>query len=283
MEEYDIVVVGAGLSGLRAALELSEHWKVAVVSKVHPIRSHSGAAQGGINASLGNTEDGQDDSPEKHAYDTVYGSDYLADQDAVLLMCEEAPKIVVEFESMGAPFSRLDSGLIAQRPFGGAGFPRTCYAADRTGHVLLHTLYEQCVHKNVEFFDEFFLIDLIQVDDQITGILTLDMTSGELVVFRSGYVILATGGFGRTYKRSTNAIINTGDGVGAAFRAGVPMQDVEFVQFHPTTLYGTNILITEGARGEGGLLYNNLGERFMLDVAPDAKELAPRDIVARAI
>lgn len=283
IEEYDVVVVGAGLSGLRAALELSKHWKVAVVSKVHPVRSHSGAAQGGINASLGNTEAGQDDSSEKHAYDTVYGSDYLADQDAVLLMCEEAPKIVVEFESMGASFSRLDSGLIAQRPFGGAGFPRTCYAADRTGHVLLHTLYEQCVHKNVQFFDEFFLIDLIQVDNQITGILTLDMTSGELVVFRSGYVILATGGFGKTYKRSTNAIINTGDGVGAAFRAGVPMQDVEFVQFHPTTLYGTNILITEGARGEGGLLYNNLGERFMLDVAPNSKELAPRDIVARAI
>ena len=283
IEEYDVVVVGAGLSGLRAALELSKHWKVAVVSKVHPIRSHSGAAQGGINAALGNTEAGQDDSPEKHAYDTVYGSDYLADQDAVLLMCEEAPKIVVEFESMGAPFSRLDSGLIAQRPFGGAGFPRTCYAADRTGHVLLHTLYEQCVHKNVQFFDEFFLIDLIKIDDQITGILTLNMASGELVIFRSGYVILATGGFGRTYKRSTNAIINTGDGVGAAFRAGIPIQDGEFVQFHPTTLYGTNILITEGARGEGGLLYNNLGERFMLDVAPNAKELAPRDIVARAI
>lgn len=283
IEEYDVVVVGAGLSGLRAALELSKHWKVAVVSKVHPIRSHSGAAQGGINAALGNTEAGQDDSPEKHAYDTVYGSDYLADQDAVLLMCEEAPKIVVEFESMGAPFSRLESGLIAQRPFGGAGFPRTCYAADRTGHVLLHTLYEQCIHKNVQFFDEFFLIDLIKIDNQITGILTLNMASGELVVFRSGYVILATGGFGRTYKRSTNAIINTGDGVGAAFRAGVPIQDGEFVQFHPTTLYGTNILITEGARGEGGLLYNNLGERFMLDVAPNAKELAPRDIVARAI
>lgn len=283
IEEYDVVVVGAGLSGLRAALELSKHWKVAVVSKVHPIRSHSGAAQGGINAALGNTEAGQDDSPEKHAYDTVYGSDYLADQDAVLLMCEEAPKIVVEFESMGAPFSRLDSGLIAQRPFGGAGFPRTCYSADRTGHVLLHTLYEQCIHKNVQFFDEFFLIDLIKIDNQITGILTLNMASGEIVVFRSGYVILATGGFGRTYKRSTNAIINTGDGVGAAFRAGVPIQDGEFVQFHPTTLYGTNILITEGARGEGGLLYNNLGERFMLDVAPNAKELAPRDIVARAI
>ena len=283
IEEYDVVIVGAGLSGLRAALELSIHWRVAVVSKVHPVRSHSGAAQGGINASLGNTETGQDDSPEKHAYDTVYGSDYLADQDAVLLMCEEAPKIVVEFESMGAPFSRLDSGLIAQRPFGGAGFPRTCYAADRTGHVLLHTLYEQCIHKKVQFFDEFFLIDLIKIDDQITGILTLNMASGELVVFRSGYVILATGGFGRTYKRSTNAIINTGDGVGAAFRAGIPLQDGEFVQFHPTTLYGTNILITEGARGEGGLLYNNLGERFMLDAAPNAKELAPRDIIARAI
>ncbi len=283
VKEFDVVVVGAGLSGLRAALELSEHWKVAVVSKVHPVRSHSGAAQGGINASLSNTEAGQEDSPDKHAYDTVYGSDYLADQDAVLYMCEEAPKIVIEFESMGAPFSRLDSGLIAQRPFGGAGFPRTCYAADRTGHVLLHTLYEQCIHKRVQFFDEHFLVDLIKVNEQITGILSLDLITGELVTFRSGYVVLATGGFGRTYKRSTNAIINTGDGVGAAFRVGVPMQDCEFVQFHPTTLYGTNILITEGARGEGGLLYNNLGERFMLEVAPKSKELAPRDIVARAI
>ena len=283
VEEFDAVIVGAGLSGLRAALELSSKWKVAVVSKVHPVRSHSGAAQGGINASLGNTDVGKEDSPEKHAYDTVYGSDYLADQDAVKFMCEEAPKIVVEFESMGAPFSRLESGLIAQRPFGGAGFPRTCYAGDRTGHALLHTLYEQCINKNVNFFDEFFLIDLIKVNDTITGIISLDMTSGELVVFRSGYVILATGGFGRTYTRSTNAIINTGDGVGAAFRVGVPMQDCEFVQFHPTTLYGTNILISEGARGEGGLLYNKDGERFMLQVAPKAKELAPRDIVARAI
>ena len=283
IKEFDVVVVGAGLSGLRAALELSDLWNVAVVTKVYTVRSHSGAAQGGINASLGNTEAGHDDTPERHAYDTVYGSDYLADQDAVIFMCEEAPKIVIEFESMGAPFSRLNSGLIAQRPFGGAGFPRTCYAADRTGHVLLHTLYEQCIHKNVQFFDEYYLIDLIKVDDQITGILTLDMKAGELVTFRSGYVILATGGFGRIYKRSTNAIINTGDGVGAAFRAGVPMQDCEFVQFHPTTLYGTNILITEGARGEGGLLYNNKGERFMLEVAPKVKELAPRDIVARAI
>ncbi len=283
VEEFDVIVVGAGLSGLRAALELSQKWKVAVISKVHPVRSHSGAAQGGINASLGNTPEGKEDSAERHAYDTVYGSDYLADQDVVQFMCEEAPKIVIEFESMGTPFSRLDSGLIAQRPFGGAGYPRTCYAADRTGHALLHTLYEQCIRKEVTFFDEFFLVDLIKVDGQITGILSMDMASGELIIFRSGYVILATGGFGRTYKRSTNAIINTGDGVGAAFRAGVPMQDCEFVQFHPTTLYGTNILITEGARGEGGYLFNNKGERFMKNVASKAMELAPRDIVARAI
>ncbi len=207
VEEFDVIVVGAGLSGLRAALELSQKWKVAVISKVHPVRSHSGAAQGGINASLGNTLEGKEDSAERHAYDTVYGSDYLADQDVVQFMCEEAPKIVIEFESMGTPFSRLGSGLIAQRPFGGAGYPRTCYAADRTGHALLHTLYEQCIRKEVTFFDEFFLVDLIKVDDQITGILSIDMASGELIIFRSGYVILATGGFGRTYKRSTNATV----------------------------------------------------------------------------
>ncbi|MHA2309499.1 MAG: FAD-dependent oxidoreductase, partial [Candidatus Heimdallarchaeaceae archaeon] len=282
-EEFDAVIVGAGLSGLRAALELSKKWKIAVVSKVHPVRSHSGAAQGGINAALGNTEEGKDDTPEKHAYDTVYGSDYLADQDAAYFMCEEAPKVVVELESMGAPFSRLKSGLIAQRPFGGAGFPRTCYAGDRTGHSLLHTMYEQCIREGVKFFDEFFLIDLIIVDEKINGILTIDIARGRLVIFRTPYVILATGGFGRIYRRSTNAIINTGDGVGAAFRAGVPMQDCEFVQFHPTTLYGSNILITEGARGEGGFLFNNNHERFMSKVAPTAEELAPRDIVARAI
>jgi succinate dehydrogenase / fumarate reductase flavoprotein subunit len=282
-EEFDAVIVGAGISGLRAALELSKEWKVAVVSKVHPVRSHSGAAQGGINAALGNTEEGKNDSPTKHAYDTVYGSDYLADQDAALFMCEEAPKIVVEFESMGAPFSRLKSGLIAQRPFGGAGFPRTCYAGDRTGHSLLHTMYEQCIREGVKFYDEFFLIDLVKVGEELTGILTIDMAKGRLVLFRTPYVILATGGFGRIYKKSTNAVINTGDGVGAAFRAGVPLQDCEFVQFHPTTLYGSNILITEGARGEGGLLFNKNHERFMSKVAPSAEELAPRDIVARAI
>ncbi|NPE07645.1 MAG: FAD-dependent oxidoreductase [Asgard group archaeon] len=283
VEEFDALIVGGGLSGLRVAIELVDTMNVAIISKVYPLRSHSGAAQGGINAALGNTEAGKNDSPKTHAYDTVYGSDYLADQDAVMVLAKEAPKIVIELESMGAPFSRLDSGLIAQRPFGGAGFPRTCYAGDRTGHALLHTVYEQCIRKGVKFFDEFFLVDLIKVGNCIAGLVALDIASGELVVFRSESVVLATGGFGRIYKRSTNAIINTGDGLGAAFRAGVPMQDCEFVQFHPTTLFGTNILITEGARGEGGYLFNKNKERFMNKVAPKAMELAPRDIVARAI
>ncbi|MHA1978937.1 MAG: FAD-dependent oxidoreductase [Candidatus Hodarchaeales archaeon] len=282
-QEFDVLIVGGGLSGLRAGLELSQKWKVALVSKVVPIRSHSGAAQGGINAALGNHPDGKEDTPEKHAFDTIKGSDYLADQDVVMFMTKEAPKIVVEFESMGAPFSRFQDGKIAQRPFGGAGSPRTCYAADRTGHALLHTLYEQCVRKGVSFYDEYFLIDLISVDNQVTGALTLDLSTGELVTFRAPYVILATGGFGRIFKASTNAVICTGDGVGAAFRANVPMQDCEFVQFHPTCLFGSDILMSEGARGEGGLLYNNKRERFMLEIAPEAKELAPRDIVARAI
>ncbi|MFX0085260.1 MAG: FAD-dependent oxidoreductase [Candidatus Hodarchaeota archaeon] len=280
---FDAIIVGGGLSGLRTGLELSKKWNIALISKVVPVRSHSGAAQGGINAALGNHPDGKNDTPEKHAFDTIKGSDYLADQDVVMFMCKEAPKIVVELESMGAPFSRLENGKIAQRPFGGAAFPRTCYAADRTGHALLHTLFEQCIRNEVKFFDEYFLIDLITIENRVTGLITLNIASGNLEIFRTPYVILATGGFGRIYKASTNALICTGDGVGAAFRAGVPMQDCEFVQFHPTCLYGSDILMSEGARGEGGLLFNNKNERFMIDVAPKAKELAPRDIVARAI
>ena len=183
IEEFDALVIGAGLSGLRAGLELSKKWNTAIISKVFPVRSHSGAAQGGINAALGNLEEGKGDTPKGHAFDTVKGSDYLADQDVVMFMCEEAPKIVVEFESMGAPFSRLDSGLIAQRPFGGAGFPRTCYAGDRTGHALLQTLNEQSIRNGVTFFDEFFLVDLYKVDDQIAGLIALDISKGELVSF----------------------------------------------------------------------------------------------------
>lgn len=283
VKEFNAVIVGGGLSGMRAGLELSKKWKIALISKVVPIRSHSGAAQGGINAALGNHPEGKDDTPEKHAFVTIKGSDYLADQDAVIFMANEASKIVIEFESMGAPFSRFENGKIAQRPFGGAGFPRTCYATDRTGHILLHTLYEQCIRQGVKFFDEFFLIDLITVRNRVSGLVVLDITSGELLIFRAPYVILATGGFGWIYKASTNALVCTGDGVGAAFRAGIAMQDCEFVQFHPTCLYGSNILISEGARGEGGLLFNNKNERFMLELAPEAKDLAPRDIVARAI
>ena len=279
----DVIVVGAGGAGLVAALNAHESGaKVTILTKDYPTRSQTCMAQGGINAALGNLEESKGDTPKGHAFDTVKGSDYLADQDVVMFMCKEAPKIVVEFESMGAPFSRLESGLIAQRPFGGAGFPRTCYAGDRTGHALLHTLNEQSVRNGVEFFNEYFLIDLIVVNEKIAGVITVDIAKGELVVFRASYVILATGGFGRIFKHSTNALINTGDGVGAAFRAGIPMQDVEFVQFHPTTLYGTNILITEGARGEGGYLFNTKGERFMDKTAPKTMELAPRDIVARA-
>jgi len=283
VKEFDAIVVGAGLSGLRAGLELSKKWNVAVISKVYPVRSHSGAAQGGINAALGNLPENKDDNPRDHAYDTVKGSDYLADQDAVNFLTEEAPKIVLEFESMGAPFSRLESGLIAQRPFGGASHTRTCYAGDRTGHALLHTLYEQCIRNGVKFYNEYFLVDLFKADGKVAGLIALDMRSGDFVSFRAPYVIMATGGFGRVYKESTNALINTGDGNGAAFRAGVPMQDMEFVQIHPTTLYGTNILISEGARGEGGLLFNSKGDRFMGKYAPKSMELAPRDIVARSI
>ncbi len=284
IHSYDVVIIGGGLSGLRAAVEsVKSGCNVAVISKVHPLRSHSVAAQGGINAALGNAVGAENDSWEDHAFDTVKGSDYLADQDAVEIMCREAPKAVIELEHMGTVFSRMEDGRIAQRPFGGAGLPRTCYAADRAGHNMLHTLYEQLISKDVKIYEEYFVTSLVVSDGKCVGCTTIDVADGTLHGFASKTTILATGGYGRLFARSTNAVINTGDGAALALCAGGPLKDMEFVQFHPTTLYGTNILITEGARGEGGYLFNNKHERFMKNYAPQAMELAPRDIVARAI
>jgi succinate dehydrogenase / fumarate reductase flavoprotein subunit len=283
MIRHDVLVVGGGLAGLRAAIGLAERWDVAVISKVHPVRSHSGAAQGGINAALGNAPEGRDDSPERHAFETIKGSDYLADQSAVVKMCELAPEMIYEMERFGAPFSRFPDGAIAQRPFGGAGLPRACYAADRTGHVLLQTLYEQIVKRGIKVYDEWAVVRIAVEDNQYHGLIVYDLKQGRLESIGSRFCVLATGGYGRIYRNSTNALINTGSGIGAAFLAGIPLKDLEFVQFHPTTLFGTNILITEGARGEGGYLLDRDGRRFMDRYAPQSMELAPRDIVARAI
>jgi len=283
MVEHDIVIVGGGLAGLSAALNAAPGLDIAVISKVHPLRSHSVAAQGGINAALGNHPEGRDDSWERHAFDTIKGSDYLADQTAAELLCQQAIPMLYELEHLGVPFSRFPGGVIAQRPFGGAGFPRTCYAADRTGLVLLHTLYEQTLSKDVHFYEEWLVTNLVVRDGRCYGLVAYDLQSGEIIPIKARAVIFATGGYGRVYQKSTNALINFGSGIGLAYRAGIPLKDMEFVQFHPTSLYGKNILITEGARGEGGYLINNQGKRFMADYAPSAMELAPRDIVARAI
>lgn len=283
MLTHDLLVVGGGLAGLSAALSADPGLKVGVISKVHPIRSHSVAAQGGINAALANHPDGADDTWEKHAFDTIKGSDYLADQDAVELLCRRAVPAIYELDHWGVPFSRFAAGTIAQRPFGGAGFPRTCYAADRTGQVLLHTLYEQAVRRNVTFYDEWLVTDIIVRDGKLLGLLAYDLAGGEIIPLRARAAIFATGGYGRIYLRSTNAYINFGSGIGMAYKAGIPLKDLEFVQFHPTSLYGKNILITEAARGEGGYLVNAKGRRFMEDYASKAMELAPRDIVARSI
>ena len=282
--QHEIVIIGGGLAGLRAAYEAATSGRdVVVVTKVHPLRSHSVAAQGGINAALGNAIGAEDDRWESHAFDTVKGSDYLADQDAVEVLTKEAPQAVIDMEWMGTVFSRTEEGKIAQRPFGGAGFPRTCYAADRTGHNLLHTLYEQVVGKGVRFLEEYFVTSLVTEGGRCIGCIAMNTADGSFHGISAQAVLLATGGYGRIFARSTNALINNGDGAALAYKAGLPLEDMEFVQFHPTTLYGTSILITEGARGEGGLLFNNKGERFMKDYAPKAMELAPRDIVARAI
>jgi succinate dehydrogenase / fumarate reductase flavoprotein subunit len=284
IHEHDVLIIGGGLAGLRAAFETANAGlDVAIISKVHPLRSHSVAAQGGINAALNNVLGSEVDSWEAHAFDTVKGSDYLADQDAVEILCRNAPQIVIEMEHLGTVFSRIPDGRIAQRPFGGEMFPRACYAADRTGHNMLHTLYEQISSRDVTFYEEYFVTSLVVSEDRCIGCVALDISDGMLHGFSGKATMLATGGFGRVFNRSTNALINTGDGAVLALKAGVALEDMEFVQFHPTTLYGTNILITEGARGEGGFLFNNKRERFMEKYAPEARELAPRDIVARGI
>jgi succinate dehydrogenase / fumarate reductase flavoprotein subunit len=280
---HEVIVVGGGLSGLRAAIGASEKADTALLSQVYPVRSHSGAAQGGVNASLANHPESSDDSSEKHAFDTVKGSDYLADQDAVEIMTKEAPLRVYELEHWGCPFSRFEDGTIAQRPFGGAGYPRTCYCADKTGHVMLHTMYEQAVMRGVKVYNEWVVVSLVIEDGVCRGVIAMNLVTGRLEAFQAEAVIFATGGYGRVYGNSTNAVINTGSGMAAAYHAGVGLKDMEFVQFHPTTLFGTNILITEGARGEGAYLVNNKGRRFMEDYAPKLMELAPRDIVSRSI
>jgi succinate dehydrogenase / fumarate reductase flavoprotein subunit len=284
---YDVVVIGAGGAGLRATLGLAEAGlSTANLTKVFPTRSHTVAAQGGISAALGNM--GEDDW-RWHMYDTVKGSDWLGDQDAIEFMCKEAPAAVIELEHYGVPFSRTDDGRIYQRPFGGmtTGFgkgiaQRTCAAADRTGHALLHTLYQQSIRHEAEFFIEYFAIDLIMQNDECRGVVAIDLADGRLHRFRAQTTILATGGYGRTYASCTSAHTCTGDGAGMVLRAGLSLQDMEFVQFHPTGMYGSGCLVTEGARGEGGYLTNANGERFMERYAPNAKDLASRDVVSRA-
>jgi succinate dehydrogenase / fumarate reductase flavoprotein subunit len=285
--QYDAVIVGAGGAGLMAALEASKRCSVAVVSKLYPTRSHTGTAQGGIGAALGNLEP---DSWQWHAFDTVKGSDYLADQDAVEFMCQEAIRVVYRLEHMGLPFNRTPEGKIDQRRFGGhtkefgkAPVRRSCYAADRTGHMILQTLYQQCIKQQVKFFDEFHLLDVLIHHGRTCGIVALCLDTGELHVFHAKAVLLASGGFGRMYKVTSNAHTLTGDGCAVAFRRGIPLEDMEFFQFHPTGIYKLGILITEGARGEGGVLRNRQGERFMERYAKILLDLAPRDLISRAM
>ncbi|MCB1985744.1 MAG: succinate dehydrogenase flavoprotein subunit [Burkholderiales bacterium] len=287
--KFDVVIVGAGGAGMRAALQLSEAGlKVAVVSKVFPTRSHTVSAQGGIAASLGNVTE---DNWHWHMYDTVKGSDYLGDQDAIEFMCRQANEVVYELEHFGMPFDRLENGKIYQRPFGGqsqhfggAQATRSCAAADRTGHALLHTLYQRNVSANTQFFVEWMGLDLIR-DEQgdVLGITALEMETGEVMILQAKATLFATGGGGRIYQANTNALINTGDGLGMAARAGIPLEDMEFWQFHPTGIHGVGVLISEAVRGEGGYLINKDGERFMERYAPNAKDLASRDVVARSM
>jgi succinate dehydrogenase / fumarate reductase, flavoprotein subunit len=284
---FDVIIVGGGGAGLMAALYASRSAKTAVISKLYPSRSHTGAAQGGIGAALGNLEE---DHPEWHAYDTVKGSDWLGDQDSITFMCQEAVQSVYDLEHMGLPFSRTPEGRIAQRPFGGhtnnvTGKPvrRSCYAADRTGHMILQTLYQQCIKHETKFFNEFHVLDLLFKNGAVAGVVAVELATGETHIFRSKTVIFATGGHGRIWEITSNAYAYTGDGVAVTVRRGVPAEDMEFFQFHPTGIAKLGILITEAVRGEGGILINNKGERFMERYAPHVKDLASRDVVSRAM
>jgi succinate dehydrogenase / fumarate reductase flavoprotein subunit len=284
---YDAVVVGAGGAGLRAAIEASSRVKTCVISKLYPTRSHTGAAQGGMCAALGNVEE---DYPEWHAFDTVKGGDYLVDQPAAQVMAAEAVERVIELEHWGFPFNRTPSGKIDQRRFGGhtrnhgeAPVRRACFAADRTGHMILQTLYQQCIKRNVRFFNEFYVLDLLMDDGRAAGVVAYELATGEIHVFRAKSVLFATGGYGRIFKITSNAHTLTGDGMAVCYRRGIPLEDMEFFQFHPTGIYKMGILISEAVRGEGGILINSEGERFMERYAPTIKDLAPRDMVSRAI
>jgi succinate dehydrogenase / fumarate reductase, flavoprotein subunit len=278
--KHDVLVVGAGCAGMRAAIEAFDTGaNVAMISKIHPTRSHSGAAEGGINAALGNASE---DNPEIHAFDTVKGSDYLGDQDAIQILCDEAPDDVYELEHWGAVFSRTEDGRIAQRPFGAAGAPRTAYAADITGHVLIQVLYEQVCKRDIPVYEEFFAWQLVVDDERCQGVICWDLLHGGLKTIGAKTVIVATGGAGRLYTGTTNAYACTGDGMAMALRVGVPLKDMEMMQFHPTTLAPTGVLITEGCRGEGAYLLNKDGERFLKRYAPNAMELASRDVISRA-
>jgi succinate dehydrogenase / fumarate reductase flavoprotein subunit len=285
--QYDVVIVGSGLAGLRAAIEVSGNGDVAIISKVFPTRSHSAAAQGGITAALGNEEE---DRWEWHMFDTVKGSDYLGDQDAIEILAQDAPRAIYELEHMGVPFSRNEQGKIAQRAFGGhtkdygtAPVKRACYAADRTGRVTLDTLYEQCLNRRVTFYSEFHVLSLAVKEGQCRGVVVYELASGEIHTFGAKAVLFATGGNGQIFTTTSNGFANTGDGIAIAYEAGIPLEDMEFVQFHPTGIHGLGILISEAARGEGGILRNGKGEAFMERYAPTVKDLAPRDMVARAI
>ena len=281
---HDVLVIGGGLAGLRAAIAAAEKkTDVGIVTKLYPPRSHSGQAQGGINAALANNPKAADDTPEKHGFDTIKGSDYLADQESSIFMTEQAPEAIFEIEHWGCPFSRTEEGKIAQRPFGGAGYPRTCYGTDKTGHYLLQTLFEQTIKHDVKTYNEWVVIALVKDADACCGVITLNMHSGEIQAIGANAVIFGTGGSARMYGNTTNALTSTAFGVAIPYWAGVPLKDMEFVQFHPTSLYPSNILMTEGCRGEGGIMVNNKGERFMSKYAPKAMELGPRDIVARGV